>query len=97
VDPPSLVAASTSHIKTLTTKSQRDYRGVGYTCRRGPKRRKKDKRGGSGKPSGKRKTRGMVAEKRRPRNFAALLEEVGSMNCDPSHVLSADITALLNC
>ena len=49
--------------------------GCRFIARRGPKRRKKDKRGGSSKPPGKRKTRGMVAEKRRPRNFAALLEE----------------------
>ena len=60
------------------TMCQRDPPWPAAVCRRGPKRRKKDKRGSSSKPAGKRKTRGMVAEKRRPRNFAALLEEVRS-------------------
>ena len=49
--------------------------------RRASKRRKKgDKRSdmmGKKLVGGKRKTRGMAEAKRRPRNFAALLEEVG--------------------
>ena len=88
------VGGSTRGVSTLRRLSDASSTTVCSVLRRGPKRRKKDKRGGYGKPAGKRKTRGMAAEKRRPRNFAALLEEARTSTLAPAVLVTVGIAQL---